>query len=162
MCGRQKSLRSRSRQRSAIGAIRVRIVPRERQGIIEYEFCCLKADAVIVPVGPVLFRVPDPPQARPLSSYILVATRPTCQGGSDEVEARWRGAEPRLEYFAGYPSNRLLFGKPLGGRRPASARLPIHSLSSGRATVKVRPAESRHVRPSASAKTFASDMPPSL
>src|SRR5271166_1925038 len=62
----------------------------------------------------------------------------------------------------GYPSNLLLFGKPFGGRRPASARLPIHSLSSGLATVKVRPAESRQVRPSAMAKVFASDTPPSL
>src|SRR5260370_1408459 len=61
-----------------------------------------------------------------------------------------------------YPSNRLLFGKPLGGRRPASARLPIHSLSSGLATVNVRPAESRQVRPSAMAKTLASETPPSL
>ena len=61
-----------------------------------------------------------------------------------------------------YPANRLLLGKPLGGRRPASARLPIQSLRSALATVKVRPAESVQVRPSARLKTFASDMPPSL
>src|SRR5208282_4311275 len=63
---------------------------------------------------------------------------------------------------AAYPSNLLLLGKPFGGRRPASARLPIHSLSSGFATVKVRPAESSQVRPLARAKTLASEMPPSL
>ena len=30
-----------------------------------------------------------------------------------------------------YPSNRLFFGKPFGGRRPASARLPIHVVELG-------------------------------
>ena len=67
-----------------------------------------------------------------------------------------------LRHVGPYPSNRLFFGKPFGGRRPASARLPIQSLSSGLATVNVRPAESRQVSPSAMAKTLASEMPPSL
>ena len=43
---------------------------------------------------------------------------------------------------ARYPSNLLFFGNPLGGWRPASARLPIQSLSSGFMTVNVRPAKS--------------------
>jgi hypothetical protein len=86
--------------------------------------------------------------------------RPFCspfreQGG---IRAAKRARGP----FRRQPSNRLFFGKPLGGRRPASARLPIHSLSSGLPTVNVRPAESRHVSPSAMAKTRASEMPPSL
>ena len=42
--------------------------------------------------------------------------------------------------------NRLFFGKPFGGRRPASARLPTHSARS--VTVQVRPEESTQVRPS--------------
>ena len=70
--------------------------------------------------------------------------------------------KPHMIELRCQPSNRLFFGKPFGGRRPASARLPIHSLSSGFATVKVRPAESRQVRPSAIAKTLASERPPSL
>ena len=72
------------------------------------------------------------------------------------------GGRARVTRFRTQPSNRLVFGKPFGGRRPASARLPIHSLSSGLATVKVRPAESRQVRPSAMAKTLASEILPSL
>ena len=51
---------------------------------------------------------------------------------------------------------------PLGGRRPASARVPIQSLSSDLETVNVRSAESRQVMPSASLNTRASEMPPSL
>lgn len=60
-----------------------------------------------------------------------------------------------------YP-NRLLFGKPRGGSRPASARWAIHSFSSCLPTVKARPEESVQLRPSASAKTLASATPPSL
>ena len=44
--------------------------------------------------------------------------------------------------------NLLFFGKPFGGRRPASARLPIQSLRSALATVQVRPDVSFQVRPS--------------
>ena len=63
---------------------------------------------------------------------------------------------------AAYPSNRLLFGNPFGGRRPASARLPIHSFSSGIATVKVRPAESRQVEAVGDGEHLASETSPSL
>jgi hypothetical protein len=70
--------------------------------------------------------------------------------------------DDRRSRRAPYPSNRLFLGKPFGGRRPASARLPIQSSSSGLVTANVRPAESRQVKPSAMAKTLASDMPPSL
>src|SRR6478752_7373709 len=55
-------------------------------------------------------------------------------------------------------SKRLLFGNPFGGRRPDSARLPIQSRRSSLPTVQVRPAVSRHVNPSASRNTFASEM----
>ena len=54
------------------------------------------------------------------------------------------------------------FGKPFGGRRPASARLPIQSRRSSLATVQVRPEVSFQVRPSLSLKTLASETPPSL
>ncbi len=86
---------------------------------------------------------------------------------SNDAELRPNGAERMLNGvfrrpFRRYPSNRLLFGNPLGGRRPASARLPIHSLSSGMATVNARPAESRQLMPSAMANTLASETPPSL
>ena len=54
------------------------------------------------------------------------------------------------------------FGKPLGGRRPASARFATQSRRSSLATVQVRPAVSFQVRPSFSLKTLASETPPSL
>ena len=57
---------------------------------------------------------------------------------------------------------RFDFGNPLGGRRPASARLPIQSWSSALPTVKVRPELSRQVSPSARRNTRASEMPPLL
>ena len=90
---------------------------------------------------------------RPLKSLIRITLCADPRGG-----ARASAPPPGSRY----PSNRLLFGKPFGGSRPASARLPIHSLSSGLATVNVRPAESRQVRPSRRANTLASEMPPSL
>ena len=57
---------------------------------------------------------------------------------------------------------RLFLGKPFGGRRPASARLPIQSRRSAFSTVQVRPDESFQVRPSFMAKTLPSETPPSL
>ncbi len=58
-----------------------------------------------------------------------------------------------------YPPNFGARGNPFGGRRPAVARSPSH----GRRSVSVRTrSPSRHVRPSARRKIFASDSPPSL
>src|SRR5579872_5615305 len=56
--------------------------------------------------------------------------------------------------------NLLFFGNPFGGRRPASARLPIQSRNSRFGTLKTRPAASFQFKPSASWKTCASEMPP--
>src|SRR3954453_4530601 len=58
--------------------------------------------------------------------------------------------------------NLLLRGKPFGGSRPASARLPRQSASSFSVSEKVRPDASLHVRPSLAGKVFTSDSPPSL
>jgi len=54
------------------------------------------------------------------------------------------------------------FGKPFGGRRPASVRSPIQSRRSSFATVQVRPDVSFQVSPSFNVKTLASETPPSL
>src|SRR5450631_4673453 len=54
------------------------------------------------------------------------------------------------------------FGKPFGGRRPASARLPRQSASSLMVALNSRPAESFQVRPSLASKVAISDNPPSL
>ncbi len=61
-----------------------------------------------------------------------------------------------------YSPNLFDFGKPFGGRRPASVRSPIQSRRSSLATVQVRPAVSFQVRPSFSLNTLASETPPSL
>src|SRR6478735_4896853 len=61
-----------------------------------------------------------------------------------------------------YSPNLFDFGKPFGGRRPASVRSPIQSRRSSLATVQVRPEVSFQVRPSFSLKTLASETPPSL
>ncbi len=58
--------------------------------------------------------------------------------------------------------NLLFFGNPRGGRRPASARWPSQSFSSGLATLKTRPEESVQLKPSFIANTLASETPPSL
>ena len=58
--------------------------------------------------------------------------------------------------------NLLFFGNPRGGRRPASARWPSQSFSSGRATLKTRLEESVQLKPSFIANTLASETPPSL
>src|SRR5713226_7429348 len=54
------------------------------------------------------------------------------------------------------------FGKPFGGRRPASARLPRQSASSLIVALNSRPAESFQVRPSLASNVAISDNPPSL
>src|SRR5215469_12956928 len=58
--------------------------------------------------------------------------------------------------------NVLVFGKPLGARRPASARLPRQSASSLSDNVKIRPAESTQLRPFSTSKVLMSDSPPFL
>ncbi len=100
------------------------------------------------------------PLAPSLSKAFACAQCARSPHGSRKASSKARRAGVRGR--GAYPSNLLVFGKPLGGRRPASARFPIHSLRSALATVKVRPAESRQVRPSAMAKTLASETPPSL
>src|SRR5437870_506658 len=62
----------------------------------------------------------------------------------------------------GTHTNVLVFGKPLGASRPASARLPRQSRSSALGSFCVRPAGSSQVRPSSSLNTLASESPPSL
>src|SRR3974377_780742 len=60
------------------------------------------------------------------------------------------------------PRNLLFFGKPRGTMRPASARVPCHSFSSLIGEVKVRPAPSVQVSPSAALKIAMSESPFSL
>ncbi len=52
------------------------------------------------------------------------------------------------------PSNLLVFGKPFGARRPASARLPRQSASSFSDSVNTRPAESVQLKPFSASKTL--------
>src|ERR1700730_16143913 len=56
--------------------------------------------------------------------------------------------------------NLLDFGKPFGGSRPASARLPRHSANSFMVAENSRPAESRPVRPSLATQGTMSDSAP--
>src|SRR5690348_1943028 len=58
--------------------------------------------------------------------------------------------------------NMLVFGKPLGARRPASARLPRQSARSLSERLNIRPAESIQLRPFSTSKVLMSDKPPSL
>jgi len=58
--------------------------------------------------------------------------------------------------------NLLVFGKPLGARRPASARLPRQSASSFSVRLKARPAESVQPKPFSTSKVLMSESPPSL
>src|SRR4029077_10561358 len=58
--------------------------------------------------------------------------------------------------------NILVFGKPLGARRPASARLPRQSASSLSDRLNIRPAESDQLRPFSISNVLMSDKPPSL
>src|SRR5579871_5780353 len=67
-----------------------------------------------------------------------------------------------LPFLAGLSSNLLFLGKPLGAKRPASARLPRQSANSLRDSVKTRPAESVQVNPFSASNTLMSDSPPSL
>src|SRR3546814_3665267 len=60
---------------------------------------------------------------------------------------------------AGHP-NLFDRGKPVGGRRPACARLPIQARRS--VSVRTRPAPAAQVSPSLRLKVLASDSPPSL
>ena len=53
------------------------------------------------------------------------------------------------------------FGKPFGGKRPASARLPRQSASSLMLAENSRPAESFQVRSCLESKVVTSDNPPS-
>jgi hypothetical protein len=73
-----------------------------------------------------------------------------------------RLAPSRTTTLRTYSPNLFDFGKPFGGRRPASVRSPIQSRRSSLATVQVRPEVSFQVRPSFSLKTLASETPPSL
>src|ERR1700745_1700760 len=72
-----------------------------------------------------------------------------------------RASLPLAARAGGLPSV-LVFGKPLGASRPASARLPRQSASSLSESENARPAPSSHAQPCAAAKVFTSERPPSL
>jgi hypothetical protein len=90
-----------------------------------------------------------------LSGYRVDATRDgsICSAGLKLNQflmlTAWRNIPSARRCF-GFPQpNRLFLGKPFGGRRPASARLPVQSRRSSAETLKLRPAESFQVNPSA-------------
>ncbi len=83
----------------------------------------------------------------------------------DRHGPRGRGLSRHANAYTAYTMvlpNLFDFGKPFGGSRPASARLPRQSASSLLVALNSRLAESRQVRPSLATKVTMSERPPSL
>src|ERR1700716_4270370 len=84
------------------------------------------------------------------------------QRKKEDVDARHKaGHDDRGLLYSTPLPNLFDFGKPFGGRRPASARLPRQSASSLIVAENSRPAESFQVRPSLASNVVMSDNPPS-
>ena len=90
-------------------------------------------------------------------AFVTLAAAGWCRQGHDAtamVTAPTHGRSAGVQRLPDPHPNLLFFGKPLGGRRPAWARSPIHSFRS--VTVQLRPEVSIQVRPSFSLKACAS------